>query len=386
MTSKRNRFRTLNRLFNYCFAQRTKQRKRTQKQQETFERLEVRQLLAADLGYEVIQTLEGQLEPPVARRSSSTVRTQATENSTPAPPTLTNLVPRQFVESADFSFTVTTEDPDSLRSQLTFALTEAPDGVTINPNTGLLQWSTTELDGGSVVTIGVQVTDDTGLTDTGSFQLTIDEVNTLPVIEEIANVNSLPVGETLSIQVVAADADRPEDTLTFALVGNPAGAVISDTGLITWTPTQAQLGRTVNFAVEVSDGNDGSAFEFFTVTPDAPAQAPVLTNLIDRTFVESGEFQFIVTADDPDSSRDQLQFELLRGPIGSTLNPTTGQFNYTTEESAGGNVFGIDVRVTDETGLSDTQTFLLTVDEVNTAPVFRNVFDRTLSNLSLIHI
>ena len=309
---------------------------------ESFEKLEVRQMLTADLGYEFTETLPTQIElPPSAQRSSATVRTQATESSAPSAPVLTNLTDRQFVESADFSFTVTTEDADSLRSQLRFSLTEAPDGVTLDPVSGLLQWETTELDGGSVVTIGVQVTDDTGLTDAKTFQLTIDEVNTLPVIEEIQDSISLPLGESLSLQVVASDADRPADTLTYALLGAPAGAEITDDGLITWNPTQAQLGRTVNFAIEVSDGNDGSAFDFFTVTPAAGAQAPFLNNLIDRTFVESGEFEFIVTAEDPDSSRDQLRFELLRAPIGATLDPVTAQFQWTTEESAGGNVFGI---------------------------------------------
>ena len=237
MTSKRNRFHRFARLYNYCFAKRNKQRQRKQRQMESFEKLEVRQMLTADLGYEFTETLPTQIElPPSAQRSSATVRTQATESSAPSAPVLTNLTDRQFVESADFSFTVTTEDADSLRSQLRFSLTEAPDGVTLDPVSGLLQWETTELDGGSVVTIGVQVTDDTGLTDAKTFQLTIDEVNTLPVIEEIQDSISLPLGESLSLQVVASDADRPADTLSYALLGAPAGAEITDDGLITWNP------------------------------------------------------------------------------------------------------------------------------------------------------
>ncbi|HKQ98598.1 MAG TPA: Ig-like domain repeat protein, partial [Candidatus Polarisedimenticolia bacterium] len=58
-------------------------------------------------------------------------------------------------------------------------------------------------------------------------------------------------GQTLSLQVTATDPEN--DPITFALAGPPAGASITAGGLLTWTPTSAQLGAHT-ITVEASDG------------------------------------------------------------------------------------------------------------------------------------
>jgi hypothetical protein len=62
---------------------------------------------------------------------------------------------------------------------LTFSLTSAPAGVTLDPVTGVLTWTPTEVQGPSTNRIGVQVTDNgtPPLSDIRTFTVTVNEVN-----------------------------------------------------------------------------------------------------------------------------------------------------------------------------------------------------------------
>ncbi len=54
-------------------------------------------------------------------------------------------------------------------------------------------------------------------------------------------------------------SDLPANTLTFSLSGEPAGASIDpNTGVFTWTPTEAQGPEPYTFDVIVSDGAGGT--------------------------------------------------------------------------------------------------------------------------------
>jgi len=88
--------------------------------------------------------------------------------------------------------------------------------------------------------------------------------NSSPVIESDP-VTTAKEGAVYTYDVEATDPN--EDTLTYSLTISPTGMTInSTTGVITWTPTDAQVGEN-EVVVEVSDGNK-SATQSFTVTVD----------------------------------------------------------------------------------------------------------------------
>ena len=74
--------------------------------------------------------------------------------------------------------------------------------------------------------------------------------------------------------------------------------------------------------------------------------------------------------------------------IGATIDPATGQFEWTPDETAGGQSFDIVVRVTDAgtPALSAQGTFQITVNEVNQAPVLATVDDLTVSEGDLVSL
>ena len=291
-------------------------------------------------------------------------------------PQLTNLVDRIFIENADFQFIVTAEDADTPREQLTFELLRAPQGATLDPNTGQFEWSIPESAGGFVFGIDVRVTDDTGLSDTQTFLLTVNEDNQFPVFTEVAD-QFLPRDEDFSFDVFASDSDQQLDPLVFSLLSGPIGATITPEGNIAWAPNEAQRsleGRTVAFSVAVTDETGNQTVENFQLELQGTQEdAPELNNLIDRLFIEQSLFQFVVTSEDSDTPLEGRTYELLDGPEGATLDPQTGLFQFTATEAQAPFTFEIDVQVTDDAGLTDTGTFNLQINERNEAPVLETI-------------
>jgi len=88
--------------------------------------------------------------------------------------------------------------------------------------------------------------------------------NSSPVIESDP-VTTAKEGAVYTYDVEATDPN--EDTLTYSLTISPTGMTInSTTGVITWTPTEGQVGEN-EVVVEVSDESK-SATQSFTITVD----------------------------------------------------------------------------------------------------------------------
>ena len=73
------------------------------------------------------------------------------------------------------------------------------------------------------------------------------------------------VGQPYAYVVTVADEYPANDPYTFSLIAGPEGMTVDPaTGLVAWTPTEAQRGDHA-VAIEVRDGNGGSAVQEFTI-------------------------------------------------------------------------------------------------------------------------
>src|SRR6185295_9607604 len=78
------------------------------------------------------------------------------------------------------------------------------------------------------------------LSATNSFTVLVNEVNSAPGLTVPAN-QTIPELTSLVVTNTATDADIPANTLTFTLLSPPAGMTLdSKTGVLTWTPNEAQ--------------------------------------------------------------------------------------------------------------------------------------------------
>jgi uncharacterized repeat protein (TIGR02543 family) len=176
-------------------------------------------------------------------------------------------------------------DTDIPTNSLTFALISAPEGVYLDPQTGILTWLPTEAQGPSTNSIVIKVSDNgsPSLSTTNRITVIVNEINQAPVL----TVPTLQEVDALAVLVVtnsATDADYPANQLTFSLVSGPTGASVDpETGVLRWTPIESQGGTTNLVLLKVSD--DGipslSVTNGFTIVVNAvaPLTPPVITGL-----------------------------------------------------------------------------------------------------------
>ncbi|MFC1793816.1 cadherin-like domain-containing protein, partial [Planctomycetota bacterium] len=172
------------------------------------------------------------------------------------------------------SFTAVATDSDIPANVLTFSLIDAPSGAVIDPVTGVFTWTPGEEQGPDSYLVTVRVTDDgtPNLYDQETITITVNEVNTAPVLAAIGD-QAVDEGSLLTFTAVATDSDIPANVLTFSLIGAPSGAVIdSVTGVFTWTPGEEQGPGSYPVTVRVTDDGTPNLYneETITITVNLP--------------------------------------------------------------------------------------------------------------------
>ncbi len=168
----------------------------------------------------------------------------------------------------EYEYQVVANDPDG--QTLHYELVNPPSGMSIDPQTGFVSWTPAAED---TVLVAIKVTDTLGAYGSQVYQLRALPPNVAPVITSAPVVDAV-VGGIYRYQVAAHDDN--DDTLHYVLIDAPAGMTVSDLmGLITWTPTEAQIGAH-NVIVAVRDGRAAPVEQAFTVTVTTDTQKPTV--------------------------------------------------------------------------------------------------------------
>ena len=261
----------------------------------------------------------------------------------------------------------------------------APAGASINAKTGKFSWTPAVGQGGTY-NITVRVTDRLNQTSYETITVTVVEGgNVAPVLSAIGN-KTVNEGSALSFTAAATDANAGQ-TLTFSLdAGAPAGASITSAGAFSWTPTEAQGPGTYSITVRVTDNGSPvlNDFETISVTVNEVNSAPVLATIANQTVNEGATVTATASATDSDVPANSITYSLgLSAPAGMSINSTSGAITWTTTEADGPSTNAVTVTATDNTGQSNSKTFLVTVNEVNIAPVLVvNTTQTTVENVS----
>jgi hypothetical protein len=302
-----------------------------------------------------------------------------------SPPVLTATSSKTIDELSTLTVTNTASDPNG--DSLSYSLDPGgPSGASINPTTGVFTWMPNESQGPGLYTNTVRVTDNGSppLSDVKSFTVTVNEVNIPPVLTAISN-KTINEGSLLTFTNSATDPDLPANTLTYSLdPGFPTGASVNPaTGVFTWTPDESQGPGLYTNTVRVTDNGSPpmSDAKSFTVTVNEVNSPPVLAAISNKTINEGALLTFTNSATDPDLPANTLTYSLDPGfPAGASVNPTTGVFTWTPDESQGPGLYTNTVRVTDNGSppMSNSKSFTVTVNEVNSPPVLAGVANRTI--------
>jgi formylglycine-generating enzyme required for sulfatase activity len=276
------------------------------------------------------------------------------------------------------TFTLSATDSDLPAQTLTYSLVSGPVGMTVS-GVGAVRWTPTELQGPSANTVVVRVSDGVASVNT-TFTVTVSEVNTAPILATVATgVNELSL---LTFTLSATDIDLPVQTLTYSLVSGPVGMTVSGVGAVNWTPTEAQGPSANTVVVKVSDGA-ADVTTNFTVNVSEVNTAPIFATVANKTVNELSLLTFNLSATDSDLPAQTLTYSLVSGPAGMTVSGV-GAVNWTPTEAQGPSTLNIvTVRVSD--GVANrTTSFIVTVAEVNVAPIFAAVASKTVNELSLL--
>ena len=216
---------------------------------------------------------------------------------------------------------------------------------------------------------------DGSLEDSQLITVTVSAVNDTPVATTLLS-GSTNEGTSVIMQLSGTDVDG--DNLTYSLDTDASnGSVVLDGNLATYTPT-ADFNGDDSFTFSVSDGVLTDTAEV-TLTITAVNDTPVLASVSNVSFDEDGSGSTSLSAVDVDG--DDLTFSVSGGTsITATLDGSDVSFsapdNYNGSED-------FSISVTDGE-LTDSQSFTVTVNAVNDAPVANTASATTAEDQSVV--
>jgi len=286
----------------------------------------------------------------------------------------------------------TDNDPDVPDLHVNFALNRGSDAIALFSPLGLVVdyvgWTTNQISNNSFgrypdgAATGYNLTNPTPRE--ANILVRTATSNSPPTLDAIAD-RSVTELSTLSFTATASDAESPA-AITFSLAsGAPSGAQIGlVNGIFTWTPSEAQGPGVYPIRVLVHDHGTPSmsATQSFTVTVFETNSAPTLGTIANRTVNESALVSFTAVGADPDLPANALTYSLEAGTAtGAVINASSGAFSWTPNEAQGPGIYPMQVIVRDNAtpSLNATQSFTITVDEVNSAPTLAPIADQVVT-------
>jgi hypothetical protein len=176
-------------------------------------------------------------------------------------------------------------------------------------------------------------------------------------------------GESVSVQLDAADADDANSTLAYKLNNAPAGMQVSGSGLITWTTQSGTHSGEYTAEAVVTDSLGASASQQLKIVVNG---APVIESIDPVTLKIGDKVAFTISATDPESGK--LTYKGLDTPegfTGSARNGYKGKFSWGTKKASAGD-HTITIEVADVAGLKSV-VFVQVTLKANIAPTIASI-------------
>ncbi|MDP2907920.1 MAG: Ig-like domain-containing protein [Nanoarchaeota archaeon] len=301
------------------------------------------------------------------------------------PPIISGISDLSFAEDSGFYDDVVdlwfyASDAETPDSGLTFTILSQSNAGIVNcvldSNRYVDCTTQTNQNGYSDVTVEVRAPE--GLTDTDTFRVTVTPVNDAPVVSgtgvQDQTIDSCHEFATFDLDNYITDVDNAD--LTWAVTGNTQLIITIDTATHVVTifyPTGFVGSETVTFTATDSEGLTVSDSAVLTITQCASSNtAPELNNLPDKELEEdSGDNDKIIElwdyASDDESSDSELDFSITDQTNTNLVTCSISSDRYIDCEVEDGKtgISYVTVQVRDPQGLTDTDTFKVTVEKAS---------------------
>ena len=270
-----------------------------------------------------------------------------------------------------------------------------PSGASINPNSGVFQWIPNESQGPGTVTFDVVAThsDDAATSDRETISVIVSEINQAPVIDPINNT-SVQAAALLAFVATATDPDLPPETISWTVDAASASqgmTINAATGAFTWTPTSAQVGNHTATITATDTGNPPLS-DSFSFDVEVTRASITLESIANQTIEENSLLAFFAIATTSGEGATPI-YSLEEGalgsvPIGANIDPISGEFRWTPNETQGPQTFEFDIVATrsDDAIAIDRETISVVVTEVNLPPVVTAIADTTIQAANLFSL
>ena len=230
------------------------------------------------------------------------------------PPAITSVPPTSAAMGQTYLYSVLASEVDG--NPLTYSLSALPSGMTIDVTTGIVAWTPVASQIGPQSVI-LRVSDGVGGFTTQAFSIlvTAGVPNQAPVTHTRPPLDAV-AGTAFTYTLQATDAEG--SNITYAVRSGPAGISINPaSGLVSWTPTVADVGTAV-FVLTATDAGGAAGVQSFLVSVHATNNLPTIVSTAPASVSQGGLFRYDVIATDKD--HEPLTYELVNGPAGLTLD------------------------------------------------------------------
>ena len=203
-------------------------------------------------------------------------------------------------------------DPDG--DALTYSAATSDGGVATATVSGSVVTTTGVAAGSATVTITAR--DPGGLTATQTMAVTVEAVNSAPMVAGMLDDQTLNTGDTLTADVAEFFTDSDGDALTFAATSSDAAVATASISESTLTVEAVAAGSAM-VTVSATDPGDLSAEFNFTVTVSQPNRAPEVADMIPaQTLNVTDTVMLVVSMYFTDPDGDALSYEAVSSDTG----------------------------------------------------------------------
>ncbi|WP_129641666.1 putative Ig domain-containing protein [Peristeroidobacter agariperforans] len=279
-----------------------------------------------------------------------------------APPTISGTPATSVLVDQEYLFQPTFSDPDG--DSLRFLIANRPSWAEFSTASGQLHGTPTQANATTYSNIRISVTDGKTTVTLPAFSIHVG-VNQPPKISGTPGATA-QVGAQYTFTPAASDPEN--DILVFKIKNLPRWATLNaQTGVLSGTPTAADIGTYSSLRISVSDGQATTSLPAFTITVGtAPTtnRAPTIAGTPATNATVGASYSFKPTATDPDGNT--LAFAIENRPSWASFNTSTGALTGT--PTVAGAYSNIRITVRDSSLSASLPAFSITVGTGNRAP------------------
>jgi len=267
------------------------------------------------------------------------------------PPVFAKVASQKGKENVNLTFSVAATDPDG--QKLVYSTTDAPTGLSIEAETGVVKWTPSLEQAGKYTVTFVATDPEDAKVET---KVPIEIVNAA-----FAKISAQKVKENSLLTFTVSAMEQGGEKLSYSSTDAPAGLTVdAESGTVNWTPNFDQAGKyTVTFIA--TDSKNAKTDVKVAIEVTNTNRAPELSGLSDQTVTLDDQID--LTAVGTDADNQKLTYSITGTlPKGAKFDSKTATFSWKPTGKQTGSFGPFSVIVKDSDGASAKSEFKITVN------------------------